>query len=367
MIRFRQTSIVLSEKDVQYHLERTILLQNAQVSQLPQPHVHRRAVACDGEAFIDSRVPFIDSISDCEEQESTSSSISDANNETISLQVDIRDVNGSSPLPSSCKESQCGVQASEMKRTALSQDLSEMEKLTDRFHCNCNRNSLVDDNHHMTDRVAGPHQHTDCSCRTSLLNVPVSLQASSSKSIDKSCLPYWQSRSQLLSRAPCDLAQERGPRVFRTSQGFTSSSFLHAKTCLLDLDPRERFSHSLRLFSQRSLTAPKYSAYPGSLHASDDPQPADSSQIEIPRNTVDLRLQPSHSVSFPAAHYVEKELNFPTSLMEDYSRKPSEVNGHRRVQTIPNVSVTMLRLRHFKVCCLIGNRSRITTPTMACV
>jgi hypothetical protein len=347
MIRFRQTSIVLSEKDTQYHLERTILSRKTRVSQLHQPHVHRRAVDCDGAAFIESEVTFVDSISDCEAQGSIQSSISDAINDTSSLQEDIQDIHGSSSLPSIDKETQCGLQASQMKRTALSQDLGDTEKLIGRVHCNCNQNSLVDGNLHMTDGIAGLHQHTDCFCRTSLLNESVSLQASSSKAINKSCLPYRQSRSTVLPRAQCDLTLEGGPRVFRTSQDFTSSSFHHAKRRLLDLDPRERFSHSLRLFRQRSLTAPRHSRYSESLDSSDDPQPTDSSQIEIPSNTIDsLRLQPSYSINFPAAHYVKKDLTFPRRLMEDYSRKPSEVNGHRRVQTLPNVSEIMPNPRH---------------------
>jgi hypothetical protein len=340
-MRFRQTSIVLSEKDVQYHLERVILGQNARVSQRPQPHVHRDAVDCDDGAFIYSS-PFIDSISECVEQESNPSSISDANKDNSSLQEEIQDIHASSPSPSNDKESRCGLEASPMKRIAQSQDLSETEKLTDRLHCGCNRDSLVEGNLHMTDRIAGVHQHTASCCRTSLLNEFVSSQASSSKAIDKSCLPYRQSRSPVLPRAPCDLTQERGHGVFRTSHDFTSSSFHHAGKYLLDLEPQERFSHSLRLFLQRSLTAPRHSRHSESL------QPIDSSQIGISSNTVDLRLQPTHSVSFPAAHYVEKDLTFRKSLMEDQSRKPSEAKGHRRVQTLPNVSVTMLKSRRFE-------------------
>lgn len=328
MMRFRQTSIVLTEKDVQYHLERMILRQRARLSQLPQPHVHRRAVDGDDAAFIDS-------ISGCLEEESISSPISDANNDTSSLREDIRDIHRSFPSPSNAKETQCGLQASQMKTTALSQDLSETEELTDRLHCDCNRISLVEGNLHMTHRIARVHQHTDSSCRTSLLNEFVSSQASSSKAIDKSCLPYRQSRSPVLPRAPCDLTQERGLRTFRTSQDFTSSSFHHTEKYLLDLEPQERFSHSLRLFLQRSLTAPRHSRHSESL------QPIDSSRIGISRNAVDLRLQPTHSVSFPAALYVEKALTFRKSLMENHSRKPSEAKGHRRVQTLPNVSVTV--------------------------
>lgn len=275
----------------------------------------------------------VDSISDSEEPESISSSISDANTDTSLLQENNQGIRGSSPLPSNAKESQCGSHTFELKRTTMLQDLSRKENLTDRLHCNCKQCSLVNGNLHTTDRTSGL-QHTCCFSRASLLiNESVSLQASSSKAIDRSCLPYRQSRSHLLAGDPCDLTPERRPRLFRTSLDFTSSCFHHAKTCLLDPDLRERLSHSLRRFRQRSLTAPRHSRYPKSLDSSDDPQHTDTSQIGTLISRVDPRLQPSHS----AAHYVGKELDFPRRSMEDYSRKPGEVNGHRRVQTHPSV------------------------------
>lgn len=155
MFRSRQTSIVLSETDVQYHLERTIFRQKSRVFRLPQPHVHRHAVNRDGAAFIDSRAHLVDSISDSEEPESISSSISDANTDTSLLQENNQGIRGSSPLPSNAKESQCGSHTFELKRTTMLQDLSRKENLTDRLHCNCKQCSLVNGNLHTTDRTSG--------------------------------------------------------------------------------------------------------------------------------------------------------------------------------------------------------------------